>query len=443
MKLKTFAQGIHPDYKKEATQALAIEAAKAPQKVIIPLHQHTGATCEPLVKVGDQVVAGQKIGDSSKFISAAVHASISGKVTKIDKLLHPCGVEVLSVVIEAGEIADSSKPIVDSRKVEEVTPEEIKEAVKEAGIVGLGGAAFPTHVKLNPPKDKKIDTILVNGCECEPYITADHRIMLEKTTDLLLGAELVAKAAGATKVIIGVEENKHDAILQLKAEIRKRHFTNLPDGVSVVTLETKYPQGGEKMLIKAALNREVPTRGLPLDVGVVVVNVGTAVAVTEAVRDGKSLTQRVVTVTGSGIKQPKNLLVKIGTPFKDIVEQCGGLTEDAYKIIMGGPMMGAPQLSLEVPVVKATSCILVLTKAEAKEEKILPCVKCARCVDHCPMYLLPIRLAAYADNGNYSEFSDWGGQDCIECGCCTTVCPAKIPIVHWVKLAKLKLRQMK
>ena len=448
MKLKTFAQGIHPPYNKK-TVNLSIEEAVYPHNVIIPLHQHTGATCEPLVKVGDEVVEGQKIGDSAKFISAAVHASISGKVTKIEKMLHPCGVEVLSVVIEGSNSStvvqrDSSAGEEKKNKtVDGLSPEEIRQIVKEAGIVGLGGAAFPAHVKLSPPKDKKIDTILVNGCECEPYITADHRIMLERTADLLVGAELVAKATGATRVLVGVEDNKHDAVLQLKTEIRKRHFTNLPDGIEVVTLETKYPQGGEKMLIKAVLNREVPSRGLPLDVGVVVVNVGTAVAITEAVRDGKSLIKRVVTITGSGIKEPKNLLVRIGTSFKDIVEQCGGLTADAYKIVMGGPMMGAPQLSLEVPVVKATSCILVLSKSEVKEDQIFPCVKCGRCVDHCPMSLLPTRLAAYANNANYSEFEEWGGQDCIECGCCTYVCPAQIPIVHWVKLAKLKLRQMK
>lgn len=439
--MKTFAQGIHLDYRKQETENKEIVQASIPQKVIIPLHQHTGATCEPLVKVGDEVVEGQKIGDSSKFISAPVHASISGKVTKIERLLHPCGTEIMSVVIEGGQSHES--PVASRESIEKLSPEEIRKIVREAGIVGLGGAAFPTHVKLTPPENKKIDTILLNGCECEPYITADHRIMLERAQDIILGAKLIAKATGATKVIIGVEENKKDVISQLRSVIRAQHMQWVSDDMDVIALETKYPQGGEKMLIKAVLNREVPTKGLPLDVGVVVINVGTAMAVTEAITSNIPLIKRVVTVTGSGIKEPKNLLVRIGTSFKDIIDQCGGLTEDAYTVLMGGPMMGISQSTLDVPIVKATSCILVLSKKDVTEEKIYPCVKCARCVDHCPMYLMPTRLAAFSENANYSEFEEWGGQDCIECGCCVYVCPAKIPIVQWVKLAKFKLSRMK
>ncbi|MBN2057843.1 MAG: electron transport complex subunit RsxC [Candidatus Saganbacteria bacterium] len=437
--MKTFAQGIHLKYNKTATQGKAIRELPAPKKVIIPLHQHTGATCEPLVKVGDQVVQGQKIADSSKFISAPVHASISGKVTKIDKMPHPCGTEILAVVIEAGEEEEPKARTVDSRKTDALRPEEIRQAVREAGIVGLGGAAFPTHVKLAPPEGKKIYTILVNGCECEPYITADHRVMVEKADEIVQGALLAARAAGAEKVVVGIEDNKPDAIERLKSVARK-HSEAIVD---VVVLETKYPQGGEKMLIKAALDREVPARGLPLDIGVVVVNVGTAVAIFEALTRGQPLVSRVLTVTGPGIKEPKNLLVRIGTSFKEVIDQCGGLCEDASKIIMGGPMMGVAQTSVDIPVVKATSCILVLRQRDIKEEKIYPCVKCGRCVSNCPMYLVPSRLAAFADNGKYGEFEEWGGQDCIECGCCAYVCPAKIPIVQWVRLAKYKLRQMK
>ncbi len=437
--MKTFSQGIHPRYNKERTQDKAIKELHLPKRVIIPLHQHTGASCEPLVKVGDEVYEGQKIGDTGKFISAPVHASISGKVTKIDKLLHPCGVNILSVVIEAIETAVSGKQRAVSRDPESVTPEEIRKLVREAGIVGLGGAAFPTHVKLTPPEGKKIDTILINGCECEPYITADYRIMLEKSEHVVSGAILIAKAAGAEKIMIGIEDNKPDAIERMKSVARKQK----PGLVSVVKLKTKYPQGGEKMLVKAALGREVPSRGLPLDVGVVVSNVGTAVAVDDAITSGTPLIKRVITVAGSGIKSPQNVLVRIGTTFQDVVEECGGLTEDAHKIIMGGPMMGVSQFSLEVPVVKATTCILVLSRKEVIQEKVYPCIKCSRCVDHCPIYLLPSRLAAFAENGRYGDFEDWGGQDCIECGSCAYVCPAKIPIVHWVKLAKLKLVQMK
>jgi len=429
--MKTFAQGIHPDYNKELTQGKAIEELPAPKTVIIPLHQHIGATCEPLVKVGDQVYECQKIADTTKFISAPIHASISGIVKKIDKHLHPCGTQVNSITIEAQPVERTELPDKGYKSLADLTPDKIRSIVREAGVVGLGGAAFPTHVKLSPFEDKKIDTILINGCECEPYITADHRIMLEQPQEIIAGAQAIAKACGAQSIIIGIEDNKPDAIERLKSQIQ------------IVKLETKYPQGGEKMLVKAILNREVPTKGLPLDVGVVVCNVGTAVAVHKAITAATPLIKRVVTVTGSGIKEPKNLLVRIGTPFKDLIEYCGGLTDDAAKLIAGGPMMGVAQVSVDVPVVKATSCLLVMNKKEAEENKIYPCVKCASCVEYCPMSLVPSRLAAFAENGRYGEFEEWGGQDCIECGCCTYVCPANIPIVHWIKLAKLKLSQMK
>ena len=445
--MKTFKQGIHPQYNKERTAGSSILEAAIPKKVIIPLHQHIGATCEPLVKVGDEVVEGQKIADTQKFVSAPIHASISGKVTKIDKFPHPCGVNILSVVIESQPVNQLTSQPVETKKqenritgkLEDLNPEEIRKIVREAGIVGLGGAAFPTHVKLTPPQEKKIDTILINGCECEPYITADHRIMLERAEDVVFGSLAVAKACNAEKIVIGVENNKPNALTRLKTEIRKINANN----IDVVELETKYPQGGEKMLIKAVLDREVPSRGLPMDVGVVVANVGSCVAIAEAIKFNTSLTKRVVTVTGSGVKEPQNLMVRIGTPFSEVIEQCGGLTQVAAKIVMGGPMMGITQYTLDVPVVKATSCILVLSPTEIHEKKLYPCVKCAKCVDHCPMYLVPSRLAAFAENAKYGDFEDWGGQDCIECGCCTYVCPAAIPIVHYVKLAKLKLRQMK
>jgi electron transport complex protein RnfC len=437
--MKTFAQGIHPEYRKQKTENKAIVEAALPKKVIIPLHQHTGATCEPLVKVGEEVFEGQKIGETSKFISAPVHASISGKVIKVDKMLHPCGAEINSVVIESQTGARHEAKGTRHEALEKVTADEIRKIVREAGIVGLGGAAFPTHVKLTPPEGKKIDTILINGCECEPYITADHRIMLEKPQDVIYGSVAIAKSTGAERIVIGVEDNKPDAIERLRSVSRLQQAGK----IEVVKLKTKYPQGGEKMLIKALLGKEVPSKGLPLDIGVVVSNVGTAVAIAEAIKSGSPLIKRVITVTGSGIKKPQNLQVRIGTTFQEITNQCGGLTEDAYKVVMGGPMMGVSQFSLDVPIVKATTCILVLSRKEVVEEKVYPCVKCARCVDHCPVYLVPSRLSAFAENGKYGEFEEWGGQDCIECGSCAYVCPAKIPIVHWVKLAKYKLSQMK
>jgi electron transport complex protein RnfC len=437
--MKTFAQGIHPEYRKQKTENKAIVEAALPKKVIIPLHQHTGATCEPLVKVGEEVFEGQKIGETSKFISAPVHASISGKVIKVDKMLHPCGAEINSVVIESQTGARHEAKGTRHEALDKVTADEIRKIVREAGIVGLGGAAFPTHVKLTPPEGKKIDTILINGCECEPYITADHRIMLEKPQDVIYGSVAIAKSTGAERIVIGVEDNKPDAIERLRSVSRLQQAGK----IEVVKLKTKYPQGGEKMLIKALLGKEVPSKGLPLDIGVVVSNVGTAVAIAEAIKSGSPLIKRVITVTGSGIKKPQNLQVRIGTTFQEITNQCGGLTEDAYKVVMGGPMMGVSQFSLDVPIVKATTCILVLSRKEVVEEKVYPCVKCARCVDHCPVYLVPSRLSAFAETGKYGEFEEWGGQDCIECGSCAYVCPAKIPIVHWVKLAKYKLSQMK
>jgi electron transport complex protein RnfC len=436
--MKTFKQGIHPSYNKSRTEDRNIVEAIVPKKVIIPLHQHTGASCEPLVKVGDEVREGQKIGDTSKFVSAPIHASISGKVTKIDKLPHPCGKNILSVVIEGSGTGDEGRGT-KGLSWDDLKAEEIRKTVREAGIVGLGGAAFPTHVKLTPPEGKKIDTLMVNGCECEPYITADHRVMLEKTEDMIAGAMLAARATGADKIIIGIEDNKSNAIGKVKTELRRLKAEH----IKVVKLKTKYPQGGEKMLVKAVLNREVPSKGLPLDVGVVVINVGTAVVIAEAVKYGTPLTKRVVTVTGSGIKEPQNLLVRIGTPFQDVIDQCGGLNQVASMVIMGGPMMGVSQYTLEVPIVKATSCILVLSPTDYIDKKVYACVKCAKCVDHCPMYLMPTRLSAFAENGKYGDFEDWGGRDCIECGCCTYVCPASIPLVQWIKLAKLKLVQMK
>ncbi|NQT30133.1 MAG: electron transport complex subunit RsxC [Candidatus Saganbacteria bacterium] len=467
--MKTFSQGIHPPYSKKETEDKPIVEASVPSRVIIPLHQHTGASCDPLVKVGDEVYEGQLIGNSDKFISASVHASISGKVTKINTYPHPCGVDVLSVVIERqtvqclrsnasfgpskepfsrtrshrGEEQRSARGVANVKSFSEVAPEEIRKIVREAGIVGLGGAAFPTAVKLSPPKDKKIDTIIINGCECEPYITADHRIMLESGKDIILGAKLAAKAVGATRIIIGVEDNKRDAIKKLKLEIRTQPEEGMYDGLEVVVLETKYPQGAEKMLIKALINREVPSRGLPLDVGIVVLNVGTCVAIAQAFKFGTPLIKRIVTVTGPGIAEPKNLCVRIGTSFSDVIAQCGGMIDAATRIIMGGPMMGVSQSLLDVPVVKATSAILVLGKNDKLVDDSFPCIKCARCIEHCPMYLMPTRLAALSENSKFMEFDRLNGADCIECGACAYVCPSRIPIVQWIKLAKFKVRQIK
>ena len=451
--MKTFERGIHLEYNKELTQLKPIKEAAIPKRVILPLQMNLGCPNEPLVKIGDEVVEGQKIADTSKFVSAPIHASISGKVTKIEKIPNPCGFDVDAIVIEGG--GEGAEKDVSSKQaavssIETLTPEEIRKIVREAGIVGLGGAAFPTHVKLTPPVDKKIDTIIINGCECEPYITADHRLMLERPVDIIFGATAIAKATGATRIIFGIEDNKRDAIKILKSQLQTSNLKTNPKSqipnskqIEIVELKTKYPQGGEKQLVKAILNREVPSGGLPLDVGVVVNNVGTAVAIAEAIKDGTALTKRVVTVTGSGIKDPQNMLVRIGTTFEEVINQCGGLVEDSAKIIMGGPMTGLSLSAMDLPVVKATNCILVLAKKDVKLFEEMSCIRCGRCIKSCPIGLLPNFLADFAKLKNWEGTEEYNVADCIECGCCAYVCPSRIPLVHYFKLAKKELQLRK
>jgi electron transport complex protein RnfC len=432
--MKTFRQGLHLVEKKELSEDKKIKKISSPPRVILPLSQHTGAPGIPLVKVGDLVEEGQKIADADSFISSPIHASISGKVSSIEKLPHPVGGEGEAIIIEGNGNGRKvwEKGEVSSRSLE---AKEIRKIVREAGIVGLGGAAFPTHVKLSPPENKPIDTIILNGCECEPYLTGDHRLMLERADDCLYGLRLIIKVTGATRGYVGIESNKGDAIALMREKLKAK------GNIQVVPLKTKYPQGGEKMLIKAILNREVPSGGLPLDVGVVVSNVGTALAIAEAIKWGKPLLERVVTITGSGVSQPANLWVPLGTPFSCVVEECGGLKENASKVIMGGPMMGLSQYTLDVPVIKGTSGILVLTESEAVAREEEPCIKYTHCIDHCPMGLLPTILARLVKAERWDSLKDYGVMDCIECGCCAYVCPSKIPLVHLMKLGKFQVSQ--
>src|SRR3989338_552052 len=352
MGLRTFERGIHPSYNKELTQGKKIEKAAIPKKAVIPLQQHIGAPCKPLVKKGDMVTEGQKIGEATTFVTAPIHASISGKVKDIEKLPYPGGGKILSVIIE-GDGTDREWDNHGDIGLElgSCTAEALKNMIREAGIVGIGGAAFPTHVKISPPKEKRIDAFILNGCECEPYLTSDHRLMVEKPEKVLWGMKAIMKAIGVENGFIGIEENKPDAIEALERVAKDT-------GIKVVALETKYPQGAEKMLIKAILDRKVPVGKLPMDVGVVVNNVGTALAVYEAIKYDKPLIDRVVTVSGNGVKEPKNLLVRIGTSFEDVLKQCGGITSDGEReVLNGGPMMGIAQTTLEVPVIKGTSGI--------------------------------------------------------------------------------------
>lgn len=433
MKTVTFKGGVHPPHAKHATEHKEIERAQLPPKVYIPLQQHIGAPCKPVVEVGDEVKTGQKIGEAESFVSAPVHASVSGKVVSIETMPHPIGADVLTVVIESDGKDELSEDIKPKGELESLTPEDIKKIIREAGIVGMGGAAFPTQVKLSPPPDKKIDTIIINGAECEPYLTADHRVMLEHSEDILFGLKAIMKAVGVEKGYIGIENNKPDAIKKMQELVKDEN------NIEVVALHTKYPQGGEKQLIYAITGREVPSGGLPMEVGVIVQNVGTTAMIAKAIKTGMPLIERVLTVTGSAIAEPKNLLVRIGTPFREVIEQCGGFKKAPGKVIMGGPMMGLAQASIDVPVVKGTSGILVLSKDEAKQYQERPCIKCARCVDACPVYLLPTRLSHFAQHGMWDEAEDYNALDCIECGSCSFVCPSKIPLVQRIRLAKSQI----
>ncbi len=428
--MKSFFGGVHPDYNK-TTEHKKIEVAVLPKKVIIPLSQHTGAPCEALVKIGDIVKAGQKIAESKAFVSAPVHASISGKVIEIAKKPHPIAGESLAIVIESDGRLEYDKSVKPRDNVDDIDRKELINIIKEAGIVGLGGAAFPTHVKLSPPPEKKIDTIILNGAECEPYLTCDHRLMIEETGKIISGLRLIMKVLDVKKAFIGIESNKENAIVFMKDK---------SGNIEVVPLKTKYPQGAEKILIYAITKRKVPSGGLPMDVGVVVQNVGTAKAVYDAVYNGKPLIERCITVTGA-VKEPKNLLVKVGNLFDELIAQCGGYKGEPAKLISGGPMMGIAQYTDEIPVIKGTSGILVLDKKEEYEER--RCIRCAKCVDVCPVNLTPNMIMANAKNDRIDAAKSFNALDCFECGCCAFVCPSKIPLVQYIKYAKAEIMKKK
>jgi electron transport complex protein RnfC len=437
MNSKTFERGVHPHYYKDLTSQKAIEQAALPSKVIIPLQQHIGDPCRPLVKKGDVVEEGQKIGEARSFVSAPVHATISGKVKEVALQPFPAGGRILSVVIEG----DGSKKKWNGAEVglalESLEPFEIREIVREAGIVGMGGAAFPTVVKLSPPGERKVDSVILNGCECEPYLSSDHRLMVEEPEKVIWGLRAIMKAVGAAKGYIGIEDNKPDAV-----EAFTKAALKIAPGIKVVALETKYPQGAEKMLIKAILGRKVPVGKLPFNVGVVVHNIATAFAIYEAVKYKKPLIERAITVSGNGVAEPKNLKARIGTTFEEILTQCGGITGEGEKeVLNGGPMMGVAQSTLDVPIVKGTSGITVLAGHVIKPAEYSPCIKCASCVEACPMGLMPYRLGDLGRLARTAEFKLWEGMSCMECGCCSFVCPSKRPLVEWIRVGKIKLRE--
>ena len=429
----TFKGGVHVPHHKELTQAIPLKSAKDPEMVIIPLQQHIGAPCDPLVKVGDRVKVGQKIGQAKAFVSTPVHSSISGTVKKIAPMISPTGMTVNCIVIDTDGTNELDESVVPKGSLESLSSKEVLEIIKESGITGMGGAGFPTHVKLSPPPEKKIDTIILNGAECEPYLTADHRLMVERPEMVVLGLKAIMKAVEVDRGFIAIENNKPDAIDAIRKACKGE--TN----IKVVSLKAKFPQGDEKRIINAVTGREVPSGGLPMDVGVVVDNVGTANAIAEAIKLGKPLYERIVTVTGSGVKEPQNLIVKIGTSFKEVIEQCGGYKGTPGKIIMGGPMMGLCQFTDEIPVIKGTSGILVLSEAEVRPKPVSQCIRCGKCLEVCPVHLQPIYISKFSLNGRFDKAEEFRALDCIECGSCSFICPAKRPLVESIRVAKREI----
>ena len=424
--------GIHPSERKEFSEHLALVKFPDPEEVVIPLSMHAGAPANPVVQVGDTVKVGQMIGEPAGFISSPVHSSVSGTVVAIESRKHATRGECMSVVIKSdgqNTLHESVKP---NKDLDSFTPEEIVEIVKGAGIVGMGGAGFPTFVKLKPPKP--IDTILLNGCECEPLLTADHRVLLEFADDVIYGLKAMIKTVGAEKGIIVIEDNKQDAIELMEAK------TADIDNIEVVVAKTKYPQGAEKMLIKRVMKRKVPSGGLPADVGCVVANISTTKAIADAIQTGMPLVERVVTVTGEKLNKPGNYIVKIGTNTKELVDYCGGVKDDDVMYKAGGPMMGFVIPDLNVPIMKGSNGIIAI---ETDKTEAVECIKCGRCMDVCPMELSPLYFAKFADEENWMGMKEKNVMDCLECRCCEYICSSKIPLVSKIKAGKNAIRGMK
>ena len=434
----SFKGGVHPPERKEFAENKAIEKMPIPPVVIIPVSQHIGAPGVPCVEKGQRVLTGQKVCDAKGFVSVPSHSSVTGEVKKIEPRPHPTGGKVLSVIIETEEGEEIAPEIRMDDNYFDLSIADMKKRILNAGIAGMGGAAFPTHVKLSPPPPKMIDTLILNGAECEPYLTSDARVMIENSNEILAGMKILMKILECKQGYIAIENNKPAAIKAMRKAVKEAGIT-----ISVVGLNVKYPQGAEKQLIKSVANREVPAGGLPMDVGCLVQNTGTARAIFEAVAMNKPLIERVVSVTGRGVKEPKNVLARIGTPMGKLIEFCGGLTEDAAKIINGGPMMGIAQYDLEAPVIKGTSGLVILNRKEAMLPNSVPCIRCSRCVDSCPMNLMPNVLAQLIEHQRYEEAAENNILDCIECGCCSYVCPSKIRHVHLFKYGKMKINKMK
>jgi electron transport complex protein RnfC len=436
--LKTFPKGgVHPEEGKYSANS-AIETLPLPKTVSIPIAQHIGAPSKPIVAKGDKVKVGDKIAESAGFVSANIHSSVSGTVVKVDNVLDSSGYKRPCVIIdvEGDEWNDGIDKSTDLKKEISLTDSEIVQKINESGVVGLGGATFPSHVKLSVPEGKKIDVLIINGVECEPYLTSDHRLMLEKAEEMLVGIQVLMKSLGVSSALIGIENNKLDAITHLSDLVK-----GYP-GIEVHSLKVQYPQGGEKQLIKALINREVPSGSLPLDVGAVVHNVGTAVAVYDAVQKNKPLFERVVTLTGKSVKKPSNFMVRIGTPVNELIEAAGGLPEDTGKVINGGPMMGKALNSLDVPIVKGASGILIMPNDLSKRKVESNCIRCAKCVSVCPQGLEPFLLNKLTQVEMNDKLESNAVMDCIECGSCAFICPAGLPLLDYIRLGKSRVSQI-
>jgi len=436
--LKTFSKGgVHPPENKIASKT-KIEILPLPKQVVIPVSQHIGAPATLIVAKGDKVKVGQVLAKCNGFVSTNIHSSVSGTVTSVDPTMDSSGFkrQAVTITVEGDEWEPSINRSVELVKEFNLSSDEIISKINESGIVGLGGATFPTHVKLSVPKGKKADLLIINGVECEPFLTSDHRLMLEKGHEMLVGVSILMKALQVNRALIGIENNKPDAIEYLQ-NISKDY-----KGIEVFALKVKYPQGGEKQLIKALINREVPSGGLPIDVGVVVHNVGTAYAVYEAIQKNKPLFERVVTVTGKSISKPSNFLARIGTPIAELVAAAGGLPEDTGKVINGGPMMGKALNTIDVPVTKGTSGIVVFQAKESVRPEATACIRCAKCVGVCPMCLEPYLMIRLSQRQLFDRLENERILDCIECGSCSFDCPANLPLLDYVRLAKVEVNKL-